>query len=187
MYNYLRNKNLLHFNKDINMKNLQTMKHSVQKGFTLIELMIVVAIIGILAALAIPAYTDYTIRSKVGEAASLSGSAKTAVDIWYSEKGTLTDMPTTPASLGLSLASSYSAQYVSSVEVQNDGSITITLNTADQDNVNLPTGVGGNIVEYEPQTRGGTLYWSVCPNPADTNICPKGSASTVTQKYLPRD
>jgi len=169
------------------MKNIHTMKQSVQKGFTLIELMIVVAIIGILAALAIPAYTDYTIRSKVGEAASLSGSAKTAVDIWYSEKGTLSGIPTTPASLGLSNAGSYKAQYVSSVAVQSDGSITVTLNSQDQDGVDLPTGVGGEIVEYEPRAQGGTLYWSVCPNPADTAICPKGSASTVTSKYLPRD
>ena len=52
-----------------------------QRGFTLIELMIVVAIIGILAALAVPAYQDYTIRSRVGEASSMSGAARTAVDV----------------------------------------------------------------------------------------------------------
>jgi len=63
------------------MKNLNVV-HNVQKGFTLIELMIVVAIIGILAALAIPAYSDYTIKAKVSEGASLSGAAKTAVDIF---------------------------------------------------------------------------------------------------------
>ena len=70
------------------MKNLQTIKHNAQKGFTLIELMIVVAIIGILAALAIPAYTDYTIKSRVSEGASLVGSAKTAMEVYWSENGT---------------------------------------------------------------------------------------------------
>jgi len=120
----LRNINLLHINKDINMKNLQTMKQSVQKGFTLIELMIVVAIIGILAALAIPAYTDYTIKSRVSEGASLMGATKTAVELYWSENGilagpdgsstiTLTDLDvTTP-----------SGEYVSAITVL--GSITI--------------------------------------------------------------
>ncbi len=70
------------------MKNLQTMKHSVQKGFTLIELMIVVAIIGILAAIAIPAYTDYTIKSRVSEGASLVAASKTAMEVYWSENGT---------------------------------------------------------------------------------------------------
>jgi type IV pilus assembly protein PilA len=55
------------------------MKHSIQKGFTLIELMIVVAIIGILAAVALPAYQDYTVRAKVTEGLSMAGSAKLAV------------------------------------------------------------------------------------------------------------
>ncbi len=55
------------------------MKAQMQKGFTLIELMIVVAIIGILAAVALPAYQDYTIRAKVTEGLSLAASAKTAV------------------------------------------------------------------------------------------------------------
>ena len=55
------------------------MKRSIQKGFTLIELMIVVAIIGILAAVALPAYQDYTVRAKVSEGLSLAGAAKVAV------------------------------------------------------------------------------------------------------------
>jgi type IV pilus assembly protein PilA len=55
------------------------MKHTLQKGFTLIELMIVVAIIGILAAVALPAYQDYTVRAKVTEGISLAGAAKTAI------------------------------------------------------------------------------------------------------------
>ena len=101
------------------MKNLQTMKHNVQKGFTLIELMIVVAIIGILAALAIPAYQDYTIKSRVSEGASLAGSFKTAMEVYWSEKGNLSNAWVSGAQLGhddLGLSEA-SSQYVSSLAI----------------------------------------------------------------------
>ena len=72
-----------------------------QQGFTLIELMIVVAIIGILAAVAIPAYQDYTVRAKVSEALSLASAAKTGVSEWYATNATLA---ANNASVGLPLA-----------------------------------------------------------------------------------
>jgi type IV pilus assembly protein PilA len=67
------------------------MLKSVQKGFTLIELMIVIAIIGILAAIAIPAYQDYTIRSQASEGLTLAGAVKASIAEYYADKGTWPD------------------------------------------------------------------------------------------------
>jgi type IV pilus assembly protein PilA len=96
---------------------------SVQKGFTLIELMIVVAIIGILAAIAIPAYSDYTIRAQVTEGLNLSGAVKAAVSETYSSNGT---WPTTNTEAGLDTAGNIKGKYVTSVAVSDPGIITIT-------------------------------------------------------------
>ena len=76
------------------------MLKQVQKGFTLIELMIVVAIIGILAAIAIPAYQDYTIRAQVTEGLTLAGDLKAGVAEWYANTGDWADL----TDLGLSVA-----------------------------------------------------------------------------------
>ena len=87
-----------------------------QQGFTLIELMIVVAIIGILAAIAIPAYQDYTIRAQVSEGLNLSGGAKAAVTEYFQDRGT---MPSTNLVAGLALAGEIQGKYVDEVEVVN--------------------------------------------------------------------
>jgi type IV pilus assembly protein PilA len=84
----------------------------VQQGFTLIELMIVVAIIGILAAIAIPAYQDYTIRAQVSEGLNLGGGAKTAVAEYYQDRGT---WPANNEVAGLSPAADIEGKYVVSV------------------------------------------------------------------------
>src|ERR1041384_3861138 len=98
----------------------------VQKGFTLIELMIVVAIIGILAAIALPAYQDYTIRAKVTEALSLAASAKTAVTESYISNGAL---PGTNADAGLPDANKIASKFVQSVTVVPNGEIDIIVGT----------------------------------------------------------
>jgi type IV pilus assembly protein PilA len=98
------------------------MTKSTQKGFTLIELMIVVAIIGILAAIAIPAYSDYTVRAQVTEGINLAGAAKTAVSETYSSTGA---WPADNAGAGIGAATDIKGKYVTSVEVE-DGVITIT-------------------------------------------------------------
>jgi type IV pilus assembly protein PilA len=144
-----------------------------QQGFTLIELMIVVAIIGILAAIAVPAYQDYTVRARVSEAASLSSGVRTAIDVAYSEGRPLDDLPTTPGDLGVSAAGSYTGKYVASVSyVPTSGSIIITM----QNVKDLPTSVQGQTIEYSPITRTGNLEWTV--------KVPSGS--TMPLKYLPK-
>ena len=144
------------------------MKHS-QKGFTLIELMIVVAIIGILAAIAVPAYQDYTIRSRVSEGASLAGAAKTAVDVYFSETGSLADTPGTHASLGLASSTSYSAKYVSFISVAAGGIITVRL----QD-IGALGQASDTYFLYSPVNRGANLMWVVDDD------------GSLPAKYLPR-
>ena len=100
---------------------------TMQKGFTLIELMIVVAIIGILAAVAIPAYQDYTVRAKIQEAVNLSNPHRTSLGIACSE-GTLETQTGGGAlqqtDLGLSWPTAYSGKYTSSISAEGNDSTT---------------------------------------------------------------
>jgi type IV pilus assembly protein PilA len=140
-----------------------------QKGFTLIELMIVVAIIGILAAIAVPAYQDYTIKARVSEGASLGSAARTAVDVAFAEGISLASMYTTHQSLNISEAGSYRSKYVSNVSMRANGVIAINL----MDIKELGTARGRALL-YSPSNRGGNLQWVVSRD------------TTVPTKYRPK-
>lgn len=138
----------------------------VQKGFTLIELMIVVAIIGILAAVAIPAYQDYTVRTKVSEGLSLASGAKTSVAETRLSSGS---WPTSNSSAGLAAASKITGNNVQSVTVGSSGVITIAYNN--------DSAISSKTVTLTPTiaSGGGSVTWA----------CAAGSSNGVEDRYLP--
>ncbi|EMT3453316.1 pilin, partial [Neisseria gonorrhoeae] len=103
--------------------------NTLQKGFTLIELMIVIAIVGILAAVALPAYQDYTARAQVSEAILLAEGQKSAVTEYYLNHG---EWPKDNDSAGVASASKIIGKYVKQVEVKNG---VVTADAAGTDNI----------------------------------------------------
>jgi len=129
-----------------------------QQGFTLIELMIVVAIIGILAAIALPAYQDYTARARVSEGISLASGARTAVTEYFSSE---TVWPTTNESAGLPAAASISGDSVNNVEVTLSGAIPII--TVTYENLETAGGASG-AVSLTATNNGGSISWECTSN-----------------------
>lgn len=152
------------------------MKASLQKGFTLIELMIVVAIIGILAAIALPAYQDYVARSQMSEAMSLASGQKAAVAETWSNTNTI---PATNAAAGIADATDIKGKYVEKVEIGAGGTIVATMKGS-----NVSQGIAGKTLTLTPTfpadaEKGGSVVWACTSNAKDKYLPTACRAATA--------
>lgn len=131
-------------------------------GFTLIEMLIVIAIVAILAAVAIPMYQTYIVRAKITEALNAAGSTKTYVAIHHAESGNLPD-----SSAEIGLTEEVDWDYVEKIEIQAAGRIVVTVRGSAMNQANTAT------FELIPTVNAGALTWSCQP------------PGTIAHKYLP--
>jgi len=152
-----------------------------QKGFTLIELMIVIAIIGILAAVALPAYQDYTLKAKVSEVILAADNCKTSVSEAY-QSGTTAQFPAANG-FGCENTAGPVSKYVNTVTTNGNGEIIVKAQGTGS------AGIDGNVLSLEPQdANGNTLTSASVPTGVGHWRCGSTAAATPTSigsKYLP--